>query len=140
MILNVSGRTDVVAFYTPWFMNRYKAGFVDVRNPIYPKLVSRIYFDDVDCIVFCTKNPHPILPFLKEIKQPILFQVTLTPYKSDIEPNIFDKKEIGFLSNLFFNFLLKFRSKRWTLKRLKMVDFVEEINQILLLFNIVIFI
>ena len=94
MILNVSGRTDVVAFYTPWFMNRYKEGFVDVRNPIYPKLVSRIYFDDVDCIVFCTKNPHPILPFLKEIKQPILFQVTLTPYKSDIEPNVLDKKRV----------------------------------------------
>ena len=94
MILNVSGRTDIVAFYTPWFMNRYKEGFVDVRNPIYPKLVSRIYFDDVDCIVFCTKNPHPILPFLKEIKQPILFQVTLTPYKSDIEPNVLDKKRV----------------------------------------------
>lgn len=63
MILNVSGRTDIVAFYTPWFINRYKEGFVDVRNPIYPKLVSRIYFNDVDLIVFCTKNPHPILPF-----------------------------------------------------------------------------
>ena len=27
MILNVSGRTDVVAFYSDWFMNRYKEGF-----------------------------------------------------------------------------------------------------------------
>ncbi len=94
MILNVSGRTDIVAFYTPWFMNRYHEGFVDVRNPIYPKMVSRIYFDDVDLIVFCTKNPHPILPYLKEIKEPILFQVTLTPYKKDIEPNVVDKKQI----------------------------------------------
>ena len=33
MILNVSGRTDIVAFYTPWFMNRYKEGYLDVRNP-----------------------------------------------------------------------------------------------------------
>lgn len=94
MILNVSGRTDIVAFYTPWFMKRYKEGFVDVRNPIYPKLVSRIYFNDVDLIVFCTKNPHPILPYLKEIKKPILFQVTLTPYKKDIEPNVVDKKQV----------------------------------------------
>lgn len=94
MILNVSGRTDIVAFYTPWFINRYKQGFVDVRNPIYPKLVSRIYFDDVDLIVFCTKNPHPIIFYLKEIKEPILFQITLTPYKRNIEPNVFDKRQV----------------------------------------------
>ena len=64
MILNVSGRTDIVAFYSKWFMNRYKEGYLDVRNPFYPKFVSRIYFDDVDLIVFCTKNPLPILSFL----------------------------------------------------------------------------
>ena len=52
MILNVSGRTDIVAFYTPWFIKRYQEGYVDVRNPIYTKLVSRIYFKDVDCIFF----------------------------------------------------------------------------------------
>ncbi len=29
MILNVSGRTDIVkAFYTSWFMNRYHEGFL----------------------------------------------------------------------------------------------------------------
>ncbi len=94
MILNVSGRTDIVAFYTPWFMNRYHAGFVDVRNPFYPKKVSRIYFKDVDLIVFCTKNPLPIIPYLKEIKKPIVFQITLTPYNKDIEPNVINKKEI----------------------------------------------
>ena len=68
MILNVSGRTDIVAFYSKWFMNRYHAGFVDVRNPFNPKLVSRIYFDKVDAIVFCTRNPIQILDSLKEIK------------------------------------------------------------------------
>ena len=94
MILNVSGRTDIVAFYTPWFLNRLKEGFVDVRNPFYPKMVSRIYFRDVDLIVFCTKNPLPILPFLQEITIPILFQVTLTPYKKDIEPCVIDKTKI----------------------------------------------
>ena len=68
MILNVSGRTDIVAFYSDWFMKRYKEGYVDVRNPFYPNQISRIYFDKVDMIVFCTKNPHPIIPYLKEIK------------------------------------------------------------------------
>ena len=52
MILNVSGRTDIVAFYTPWFINRLKEGYVDVRNPFYKKQVSRIYFIDVDLIYF----------------------------------------------------------------------------------------
>lgn len=94
MVLNVSGRTDIVAFYTEWFMNRYKAGFVDVRNPINPKLVSRIYFDDVDLIVFCTKNPIPILKYLSIIKKPIIFHITLTPYKKDIEPNVPPKGKI----------------------------------------------
>ncbi len=88
MILNVSGRTDIVAFYTEWFMNRYREGFVDVRNPVYPKLVSRIYFEDVDAILFCTKNPMPMIKYLDEIKEPILFHVTLTPYKREIEPYV----------------------------------------------------
>ena len=94
MILNVSGRTDIVAFYSKWFMNRYKEGYVDVRNPFYPKFVSRIYFDDVDLIVFCTKNPLPILSFLDKIDKPIIFHVTLTPYGKDIEPNVMPKGKI----------------------------------------------
>lgn len=94
MILNVSGRTDIVAFYSDWFMNRYNEGFVDVRNSFYSKMVSRIYFEDVDLILFCTKNPLPILNKLKDIDKPIIFHVTLTPYKKDIEPNVPNKKEI----------------------------------------------
>lgn len=91
MILNVSGRTDIVAFYSDWFIERYKEGYIDVRNPFYPKLISRIYFKNVDLILFCTKNPIPILDKLKYIDKPILFHVTLTPYKKDIEPNVLPK-------------------------------------------------
>lgn len=94
MILMVSGRCDIVAFYTKWFMNRYHEGYVDVRNPFYKKLVTRINFKDVDLFLFCTKNPLPIIPYLKEIKEPILFHVTLTSYLSDIEPNVIDKEKI----------------------------------------------
>ena len=94
MILNVSGRTDIVAFYSKWFMNRYRKGFVDVRNPFNPKMVSRIYFEDVDAIMFCTKNPLPILKYLKEIDKPIIFHVTLTSYHKDIEPNVPNKDKI----------------------------------------------
>ena len=94
MILNVSGRTDIVAFYTKWFINRYKEGYIDVRNPYYPKQVSRIYIDNVDLILFCTKNPTPIIKYLKSIDKPIVFHITITPYNKDIEPNIIDKSKI----------------------------------------------
>ena len=94
MILNVSGRTDIVAFYTKWFINRYKEGYIDVRNPYYPKQVSRIYIDNVDLILFCTKNPTPIIKYLKNIDKPIVFHITITPYNKDIEPNIIDKSKI----------------------------------------------
>lgn len=94
MILNVSGRTDVVAFYMEWFMKRYKEGYVDVRNPFYPKMVSRLAFKNVDAILFCTKNPMPLLPYLEEIKIPYLVHVTLTSYQKDIEPNVPRKRDI----------------------------------------------
>lgn len=94
MILNVSGRTDIVAFYSKWFLNRLKEGYVDVRNPFNPNLVSRINFEDVDLILFCTKNPIPIIDKLDDIKIPYIFHVTITPYKDDIEPNLPSKSKI----------------------------------------------
>ena len=94
MILNVSGRTDIIAFYSKWFLNRLKEGYVDVRNPFNPNLVSRINIDDVDLILFCTKNPIPIIDKLDNIKIPYIFHVTITPYKNDIEPNLPSKSDI----------------------------------------------
>jgi len=126
MILNVSGRTDIVAFYTEWFMRRYKEGYVDVRNPFYPKMVSRIYFKNVDMILFCTKNPIPILKYLKEIDKPILFHVTVTPYQEDIEPNVIAKvkiieaiKELSSIvgiDNLYVRYDPIFISKKYSLE------------------------
>ena len=94
MILNISGRCDIVAFYTEWFLNRLKEGYIDVRNPFNPKLVSRINLEDVDLFYFCTKNPKPILDHLKEIDKKVYFHVTLTPYKKDIEPGVPEKRDI----------------------------------------------
>lgn len=94
MILFASGRTDIPAFYSNWFVNRVNAGFVDVRNPFNPRLVSRINFSDVDLIMFCSKNPLPMIDKLDVIKVPVLFHVTITPYGKEIEPNIPDKRLI----------------------------------------------
>ncbi len=94
MILFVSGRTDIPAFYSNWFINRVKAGFVDVRNPFNQNLVSRIYFSDVDLIMFCSKNPLPMINKLDILNVPVLFHVTITSYGKDVEPNIPDKRLI----------------------------------------------
>ena len=91
-VLSVSRRTDIPAFYTDWFMNRIKEGSVMVRNPMNPKQISsmRITPDVVDCIVFWTKNPDPIMSHLTEIgsRYPYYFQYTLNSYDYRLEPCI----------------------------------------------------
>ncbi len=59
MILSVSRRTDIPAFYSEWFFNRIKEGFVLVRNPFNAKQISKINLSPkvIECIVFWTKNP-----------------------------------------------------------------------------------
>lgn len=94
MIINASGRTDIVAYYMNWFVNRWNEGYFDVRNPFNPKLVSRIFVSDVDMIVFCTKNPLPLLDTIHLFSVPIQLQVTITGYFKDMEPHVPDKGEI----------------------------------------------
>lgn len=94
MIINASGRTDVVAYYMDWFVNRWNEGYFDVRNPFNPKLVSRIFVSDVDMIVFCTKNPLPLLDTIHLFSVPIQLQVTITGYFKDMEPQVPDKREV----------------------------------------------
>ena len=97
MIINTGQRTDIPAFYSDWFANRLKEGFVCVRNPYYPNQVSRYRLDPsvVDCIGFCTKNPAPMFRYfdlLKDYGQ--YWFVTITPYGRDIEPNVKDKHKL----------------------------------------------
>lgn len=97
MILFVSGRTDIPAFYSQWFMNRIKAGFVDVRNPYCKEKVTRYKLNPklVDCLVFCTKNPGPMLSHIDSLKEfNKYFFVTITPYDKEIEPNVPEKQKI----------------------------------------------
>lgn len=96
MILFVSGRCDIPAFYSEWFYNRLNAGFVDVRNPYDPHQISRIPLtsNNVDAILFCSKNPMPMMNRLQEIPFPYLFHITITPYHRDIEPNVPDKQTV----------------------------------------------
>ena len=96
MILSVSRRTDIPTYYSDWVFNRIKEGFLCVRNPMNPHQVSKIMItpDLVDCIVFWTKNPEPMLSRLDELKEyRYYFQFTLTGYGRDIEYNVPHKRE-----------------------------------------------
>lgn len=97
MIISASRRTDIPAFYTEWFFNRIKEGYVLVRNPMNYHQVSRVSLSPavVDGIVFWTKNPAPMMPRLGELKEyPYYFQFTLTPYGKEMEPGLPSKKEV----------------------------------------------
>lgn len=97
MIISASRRTDIPAFYFDWFCHRLHAGFVDVINPFNRKQVSRISLksDVVDCIVFWTKDPAPMLSKLQELSDYSYYvQISITPYDKDIETNLRPKEEI----------------------------------------------
>lgn len=97
MILSVSRRTDIPAFYSDWFFNRVKDGFVYVRNPMNIHQVSeiRITPDVVDCIVFWTKNPEKMLCRLDEIRNyNFYFQFTINPYNKLLEQQVPKKERI----------------------------------------------
>lgn len=88
MIISASRRTDIPAFYSEWFFNRIKEKYVLVRNPFHPQMVSRISLDPalVDCIVFWTKNPSPLVNRLKRLSDyKYYFQYTINPYGGEIE-------------------------------------------------------
>lgn len=97
MIINTGQRTDIPAFYSEWFANRLKKGFVCVRNPYNLNRVSRYRLDPsvVDVIGFCTKNPAPMFPYMGLLKNyGQWWFVTITPYGRDIEPNVPDKHKL----------------------------------------------
>ena len=97
MILSVSRRTDIPAFYSDWFYQRVKEGFVYVRNPMNIHQVSRIPLntDVVDCIVFWSKNPSPMFNRLNEISSfNYYFQFTLNPYDKSLECNVPKKNKL----------------------------------------------
>jgi hypothetical protein len=69
MIISASRRTDIPAFYSQWFMNRIRAGSCQVPNPFNPSQIAPVSLrpQDVDVIVFWTRDPSPMLPHLMEL-------------------------------------------------------------------------
>ena len=68
LIVSASRATDIPAFYCQWFFSRLAKGYVQWRNP-YNGKDSYVSFDNTKFIVFWSKNPAPLLPFLPILKQ-----------------------------------------------------------------------
>lgn len=93
MIISASRRTDLPAAHPRWLAERFQEGYALVRNPMNGHRVSRVPLDpdSVDGIVFWTKDPEPLLPYLSAFRAyPYYFQFTLTGYGHDVEPGLPD--------------------------------------------------
>lgn len=97
IIISASRATDLPAFYSDWFIDRLRQGYLVKRLPRNPKKTEYISFSKTRLIVFWTKNPEPMFQNLDEIEQMRIgyyFQYTLNDYKGDgLEPNVPSLKE-----------------------------------------------
>jgi hypothetical protein len=98
MIINSGNRTDIPAFFSDWFYNRIREGYVLVRNPYFPEQITRYELNpqNVDILAFCTKDPGPMLDRLVELAPYRNFwHVTITPYGKDVEPHVPPWKKVA---------------------------------------------
>ena len=136
MILNVSTRTDIVAFYTEWFMNRYREGFADVRNPFNPKLVSRFNFDDIEPNVI---QKSEIIEAIKELSDivgidnlyirydPIFLS---NKYNIEYHKKAFDRMCSllnGYVKKIIVSFIYNYKNVRKNEKSLNFREFSEDL-------------
>ena len=91
VIISASRSTDIPAFYAKWFFNRLAKGYCAWYNPFNQQKMY-ISFERCRVIVFWTKNPAPIIPYLPELDKRGIhyyFLVTLNDYvKEGFEPNV----------------------------------------------------
>mgnify|MGYP001570003107 CR=1 FL=1 len=93
MIISASRRTDIPAFYAEWFMNRIRSGYCAVPNPVNNSQVSHISLKpaDVDVVVFWTRNPSPLMGYLRELDERgfrYYFLYTLMANPELLDPNM----------------------------------------------------
>lgn len=94
MLIDISGRTDIVNHYSDWMFKRFEEGYVFSRNSLFPNSVRRYELtpDKVDCIIFGSKNFAPVLERIHEITEKFhtYFYYTITAYGKDVEPGVPD--------------------------------------------------
>ena len=91
IIISASRATDIPAFYSDWFFRRLEKGYIRWRNP-FSGQDSYVSFVNTRFIVFWSKNPSPLLPYLPMLEDRGIgyyIQFTLNNYEPDgLEPNV----------------------------------------------------
>lgn len=91
LIISASRATDIPAFYTDRFFRRLEKGYIRWRNP-FSGQDSYVSFYNTRFIVFWSKNPAPLLPYLSTLKERGIgcyIQYTLNDYEAEgLEPNV----------------------------------------------------
>ncbi len=91
IIVSASRSTDIPAFYSEWFLNRLKKGYLVWKNP-FNQSPLYVTFNNTRLIVFWSKNPKPIIQHLEYLNDKNLnyyFQYTLNDYvKEQLEPSV----------------------------------------------------
>jgi hypothetical protein len=85
VIISASRSTDIPAFYSDWFFNRLKEGYVKWKNP-FNGVSLYVSFQNTRLIVFWSKNHKPIiehLDYLDERNINYYFQFTLNDYDAE---------------------------------------------------------
>lgn len=68
IIVSASRSTDIPAFYADWFFDRLEKGYSAWTNP-FNGVKSYVSYDKTRFIVFWSKNPRPLIPYLHILKE-----------------------------------------------------------------------
>jgi hypothetical protein len=94
IVISASRRTDIPAFYMPWFMEQIGKGFFEVVNPFNQRVsVVPATPDRVHAIVFWSKNFRPFIGRaddrqLSKLGYHLFFNFTINSENPDLEPNV----------------------------------------------------
>ena len=85
LIVSASRSTDIPAFYADWFFHRLEKGYSAWTNP-FNGVKSYVSYEKTRFIVFWSKNPGPLLPYLNLLKEKNIkcyIQYTLNDYEKE---------------------------------------------------------
>ena len=68
LIISASRSTDIPAFYSDWFFKRMEIGYSAWTNP-FNGVKSFISYNNAHFIVFWSKNPRPLIPYLDYLEE-----------------------------------------------------------------------
>ena len=85
IIVSASRSTDIPAFYVDWFFHRLEKGYSAWTNP-FNGVKSFVSYKNTRFIVFWSKNPSPLIPRLKSLREKDIrcyIQYTLNDYSNE---------------------------------------------------------